>query len=153
MWFFITNSHNIYTKIGIFLQTASVPLKASFWLHKPSGRSNSYLCHIIEASEAQTDEVICPGCSSRLVAEPKRCSLTSTPMPEPALHSHPSAGRKTFISVHEAALIFGIVLSLRIANWPDNSISADKFCHYLDLNILWKDSAADWGIVTARNII
>lgn len=36
VWFFITNSQSIYTKIEIVLQTVSVLLKASFWLHKPS---------------------------------------------------------------------------------------------------------------------
>lgn len=154
VWFFITNSQNIYTKIGIFLQTASVLSKASFWLHKLSGSSNSYLSHIIKAAEAETNEVICTGCPSRLVAEPRRVLFPiSTLMPEPVLHSHPSTGGKTFISASETAAILGIVFICGIENWPDNSVSADKCWHYLDLSILWKDSAADWGIATVRNII
>ena len=63
---------NFNTKIGIFFPTVSFLPKASFWLHELSVSSNSYPCRIVKASNPQPNEVVCPRCPSRLVAEPRR---------------------------------------------------------------------------------
>lgn len=68
-------------------------------------------------------------------------SLTSTLLLELVLHSHPSTRRDIHQCSQNSSNI--TIFILRIENWPDNSISADKCWHYLELNILWKDSAAD----------
>lgn len=68
-------------------------------------------------------------------------SLTSILLLEPVFHSHPSTRRDVRQCSQNSSNI--AIFILRIENWPDNSISADKCWHYLELNVLWKDSAAD----------
>lgn len=140
---FIANSQNIYTKLGIFLQTASVLPKASCWLHKLSGSSNSYLCDIIKASEAPTNAMICPGCPAGGWQSPKEpFSLTPTPTPEPVCPSPPR--RRTGIQqCSRDSSDTGNVPIRGTENWPDGGVSAGKRRRCSDVEVLWKSSAAD----------
>lgn len=139
---FITNSHTLIQKQEFSFK--QYPFYSELLFGFISFQSALVLILVIQLRHPIFSQMkwFAPGAPSGWWQSPEESSsLTSTLLLEPVLHSHPSTRRGMHQCSQNSSNI--AIFILRIENWSDNSISADKCWHHLELNILWKDSAAD----------